>query len=107
MTSTLPPLTQALTGALGGTVANSLVYPLDLACARAQTLSPKERKHLGTGLYGGLAILRARIKERGPGALYDGIESDTAATLLSKYVACRSSAVIRPTTHEYHVDFLH
>jgi solute carrier family 25 (peroxisomal adenine nucleotide transporter), member 17 len=86
MTSSLPPLTQALTGALGSAAANSIVYPLDLACARLQTLSPKDRHRHGTGLNGALAILRERARAHGFGALYDGLESDTAATVLSKYV---------------------
>jgi hypothetical protein len=85
MTSSLPPLTQALTGAAGAAIANSVVYPLDLACARLHTLPRKDRERVGTGLYAAFAILRGRVRARGLGAIYDGLESDTAATVLSKF----------------------
>jgi hypothetical protein len=87
MTSSLPPLTQALTGALGSATANVFIYPLDLACARLHPLSRKERTRIGTGLLAARAILQTRAREHGTGALYDGLASDTAGTVLSKYMS--------------------
>jgi hypothetical protein len=81
MTSTLPPLVQAFSGAIGSAAANSLVYPLDLVTTRLQT---SRSKH--TGLSRALHILRSIINKHGLFALYDGLDTDTAATLLSKYV---------------------
>ena len=41
MTSTLPPITQAFSGAFGGAVANSIAYPLDLVTTRLQATRSK------------------------------------------------------------------
>ncbi|KAE9404742.1 mitochondrial carrier [Gymnopus androsaceus JB14] len=40
MTSTLPPLVQAISGAIGSASANTLTYPLDLVTTRVQLASP-------------------------------------------------------------------
>jgi adenine nucleotide transporter 17 len=45
MTSTLSPLTQAVTGALGSASANALAYPLDVVTTRLQVT--KSRKFRG------------------------------------------------------------
>jgi solute carrier family 25 (peroxisomal adenine nucleotide transporter), member 17 len=79
MTSTLPPLVQAISGSLGSAAANSLVYPLDLVTTRLQT---SRSKH--TGLSKAVDILVEIVGRHGFGALYDGVDTDTAATLLSK-----------------------
>ena len=42
MTSTLPPLVQAFSGAVGSASANAIVYPLDLVATRLQTTSSKK-----------------------------------------------------------------
>ncbi|KAL5531989.1 hypothetical protein ACEPAF_5552 [Sanghuangporus sanghuang] len=78
MTSTLPPLVQAFSGALGGAAANASAYPLDLVCTRLQTSRSCERQ----GIY---ATLRKIIKKRGFAGLYDGLQTDTAATLISSF----------------------
>ncbi|KAL5504659.1 hypothetical protein ACEPAH_7322 [Sanghuangporus vaninii] len=78
MTSTLPPLAQAFSGALGGAVANASAYPLDLVCTRLQTSHSRERQ----GIY---ATLRKIIKKRGFTGLYEGLQTDTAATLISSF----------------------
>lgn len=44
MTSTLPPLVQAVSGAVGSAAANAIVYPLDLVSTRLQTTSSKKLK---------------------------------------------------------------
>ncbi|KAI0313315.1 mitochondrial carrier [Amylostereum chailletii] len=82
MTSTLSPLTQAVTGALGSASANALAYPLDLTTTRLQTT--KSRKlH---GLQGAVRVLRDVVQKHGIGALYDGLGSDTASTILSNFL---------------------
>lgn len=79
MTSTLPPLIQAFSGAIGSASANSLVYPLDLVTTRLQTSRSKY-----SGLSRAIYILHSIIDKHGWLALYDGLDTDTAATLLSK-----------------------
>ncbi|KAL5521389.1 hypothetical protein ACEPAG_9315 [Sanghuangporus baumii] len=78
MTSTLPPLVQAFSGALGGAAANASAYPLDLVCTRLQTSHSRERQ----GIF---ATLQQIIKKRGFAGLYDGLETDSAATLISSF----------------------
>ena len=41
--------------------------------------------HYGTGLRGILLTLKHILQNEGWSGLYDGLETDTAATLLSKY----------------------
>lgn len=117
MTSTLPPLVQAVAGAIGSASANTLTYPLDLVTTRVQLSSPadtglnanvqrlgkgkqKEReqenaldlqsphaftKRLETSTrFKTVRILRSIIQSDGLGALYDGLLTDTASTLISK-----------------------
>ena len=43
MTSTLPPLAQAISGAIGAAAANVGSYPFDLATTRIQTSNSKRR----------------------------------------------------------------
>ncbi|KAJ3904981.1 hypothetical protein F5879DRAFT_25944 [Lentinula edodes] len=43
MTSTLPPLVQAVAGAVGSASANTLTYPLDLVTTRVQLSSPADK----------------------------------------------------------------
>ncbi|KJA28773.1 hypothetical protein HYPSUDRAFT_82352 [Hypholoma sublateritium FD-334 SS-4] len=84
MTSTLPPLVQAFSGAIGSAFANGLTYPLDLVTTRLQLDSPERSKSRG-GAVGGLHLLAYIIKRHGVGALYDGLWADTCATLLSNF----------------------
>lgn len=44
MTSNLPPLVQAVSGAVGSAAANAIVYPLDLVSTRLQTTSSRRLK---------------------------------------------------------------
>ena len=69
MTSTLPPFVQASSGALGAASANTLSYPLDVITTRVQTGQSKSLGRL--------------LEKHGLLSLYDGIGSDTGATLLS------------------------
>lgn len=108
MTSTLPPLIQALSGAVGSASASTLTYPLDLITTRLQLDSSAKAKRRG-GAKGGLKLLlsivygsrsKKWLKERkgkqeceeeekdgmGWAALYDGLQSDLYATIISKCV---------------------
>ncbi|EIW79732.1 mitochondrial carrier [Coniophora puteana RWD-64-598 SS2] len=69
MTSTLPPFVQASSGALGAASANTLSYPLDVITTRVQT--------------GQYKSLQQVLAKHGFASLYDGIGSDSWATLLS------------------------
>ncbi|KAJ7286963.1 mitochondrial carrier domain-containing protein [Mycena rebaudengoi] len=84
MTSTLPPLVQAFSGAIGSASANTLTYPLDLVTTRLQLDSPQKASK-SSGLQGAVRILRTIIKKHGLGALYTGLGTDTGATLLSNF----------------------
>ncbi|KAF8058781.1 mitochondrial carrier domain-containing protein [Lyophyllum atratum] len=85
MTSTLPPLVQAFSGAIGSASANILTYPLDLITARVQ-LDPPGKTQKRRGLKRALDILRHIVRKDGISALYDGIWTDTGATLLSNFL---------------------
>ncbi|KAI0087111.1 mitochondrial carrier domain-containing protein [Irpex rosettiformis] len=82
MTSTLPPLIQAFSGSIGSAAANTIVYPLDLVTTRLQTTSSRKLR----GLRGILLTLRHIIYVEGWSGLYDGLNADTAATLLSNFL---------------------
>ncbi|KAJ7725077.1 mitochondrial carrier domain-containing protein [Mycena metata] len=84
MTSNLPPLVQAFSGAIGSASANTLTYPLDLVTTRLQLDSP-ERAKTSSGHYGAIRILRGIIRKRGFQDLYAGLATDTGATLLSNF----------------------
>ncbi|KAI0785838.1 mitochondrial carrier [Abortiporus biennis] len=82
MTSSLPPLFQAFSGAAGSAIANTFSYPLDLVATRIQTTSSRKLK----GFHGILLALNHILKTEGWSGLYDGIGTDTAATLLSNFL---------------------
>ncbi|KZT41871.1 mitochondrial carrier [Sistotremastrum suecicum HHB10207 ss-3] len=82
MTSTLPPLIQAFSGAIGSATANATSYPLDLASTRLQIVRAKDRPQ---GLQGAIHILSVVFRKRGWSGLYDGLVSDTGSTLLSNF----------------------
>ncbi|KAJ3551618.1 hypothetical protein NM688_g4600 [Phlebia brevispora] len=82
MTSTLPPLVQAFSGAIGSATANAIAYPLDLVATRLQTTSSKKLR----GLRGILFTLQHILRTEGCKGLYDGLVTDTAATFLSNFL---------------------
>lgn len=92
MTSTLPPLVQAISGGLGSASASALTYPLDLINTRLQLDSPNKSKRRG-GILGGLRLLLSIVygnpekgrKGLGWKALYDGLGSDLFGTVLSNF----------------------
>ena len=98
MTSTLPPLVQAVAGSIGSASANALTYPVDLATARLQLQPPShglENKRRPTGIRGGIYILYSAIKKYGISAVYDGLLTDTGATLLAKCVTLYQMITMR------------
>ncbi|KAJ7503165.1 mitochondrial carrier domain-containing protein [Mycena galericulata] len=84
MTSTLPPLVQAFSGAIGSASANTLTYPLDLVTTRLQLASPEKAKK-SAGLGGVFRTLYRIVKKKGFQDLYTGLGTDTGATLLSNF----------------------
>ncbi|KAK7036495.1 hypothetical protein VNI00_011692 [Paramarasmius palmivorus] len=103
MTSTLPPLVQALSGAIGSASANTLTYPVDLATARLQ-LSPRKLSRQGVsknGLLEGWKILRRVIRRYGVGALYDGMGTDTGATVISNFFYFYIYSFLRDTVYKH------
>ncbi|THH15058.1 hypothetical protein EW146_g5369 [Bondarzewia mesenterica] len=82
MTSTLPPIVQAFSGAIGSAIANAASYPLELVTTRLQTTRSKKLQ----GVRGAFAILIYTVKKYGISALYDGLNSDTASTILSSFL---------------------
>ncbi|KAI0366697.1 mitochondrial carrier [Pilatotrama ljubarskyi] len=82
MTSSLPPLAQAWSGALGSAAANSITYPLDLVATKLQTTSSNRLRGLG----GVSRLLRHIIRTEGFSGLYDGLGADTASTLVSNFL---------------------
>lgn len=85
MTSTLPPIIQAFSGAIGSISANTLTYPLDLVTTKLQLDSPQKSRRRG-GIHGASLTFRHIFRDYGLEALYDGLWADSCATLLAKYV---------------------
>ena len=99
MTSTLPPLIQAFSGAFGGAVANASVYPLDLVGTRLQTAKSKRNQGrnwyiiffakpfngFNSGITEAVHTLKDIVNKKGATGLYDGLKTDTGATVLSRY----------------------
>ncbi|CEP14590.1 hypothetical protein [Parasitella parasitica] len=77
----LPPLGHAISGAVGSTVANLFIYPLDISTTRLQLKGDDEEKQ---GLLG--TIVNIYLKEGGLKGLYAGLGSDTLATVLSSFI---------------------
>lgn len=85
MTSTLPPLIQAFTGALGSASSNVLTYPLDIATTRAQLYSHSNKKPGKTlDVSKSLSVIIRNAKIHGLRSLYTGLVPDTIAGVLSK-----------------------
>lgn len=82
MTSALPPLVQACSGAFGSAAANAVSYPLDLVATKLQTTNSRKLR----GLRGIPRILQHILSTEGPSGLYGGLGADTASTIVSKYV---------------------
>lgn len=82
MASTLPPLVQAVSGAIGSAAAGALTYPLEPVTTRLQLESNDRSK--SKGLAGGVRVLHHIVRKYGIAALYDGLSVDIVAKLLSR-----------------------
>ncbi|RPD57349.1 mitochondrial carrier [Lentinus tigrinus ALCF2SS1-7] len=82
MTSALPPLVQACSGALGSAAANSVSYPLDLVATKLQTTTSRKLR----GMHGTMLLLKHILETEGLAGLYDGLGADTASTILSNFL---------------------
>ncbi|PIL32765.1 transporter [Ganoderma sinense ZZ0214-1] len=82
MTSALPPLAQACSGALGSAAANAISYPLDLVATKLQTTSSRKFRDAR----GVLLLIHRILYMEGLVGLYDGLPADTASTLLSNFL---------------------
>ncbi|WVQ99535.1 hypothetical protein IAU59_006671 [Kwoniella sp. CBS 9459] len=98
MESTLPPLLQATSGALGSAVGNAIVYPLDLATTRMQN-NARRPHYQRLNLRDTLSHLLVR---KSPSELYSGIEADTLSTLLSNFLYFYAYANLQKGLHIYH-----
>lgn len=85
MTSTLPPIVQAFSGAIGSAAAGALTYPLELVTTRVQLQDPNKKGKQG-GLRDLERTLRHIIRKYGVTGLYDGLSVDTVAKVLSRLV---------------------
>lgn len=81
MTSSLPPLAQALAGGAASVVSSALVYPLDTVTSRLQVVT-KRRKGYGSVL----EALRTVLREEGWSSLYRGLGADSLSTFISNGV---------------------
>ncbi|RDX47565.1 mitochondrial carrier [Lentinus brumalis] len=82
MTSALPPLVQACSGALGSAAANAVSYPLDLVATKLQTTTSRRLR----GLHGTMLLLKHIVDTEGLAGLYDGLGADTASTIVSNFL---------------------
>ncbi|KAJ8076775.1 hypothetical protein AAF712_000395 [Marasmius tenuissimus] len=104
MTSTLPPLVQAVAGSIGSASANALTYPVDLATARLQLQSRSTSKQRPGGIQGGLRILQSAARRYGLSALYDGLLTDTGATLLANFFYFYFYSFLRDSWQKRHAN---
>ncbi|KAG5351711.1 hypothetical protein C0989_005154 [Termitomyces sp. Mn162] len=86
MTSSLPPLVQAFSGAIGSASANILTYPLDLVTTRVQLDPPDKSRTWRKEIHRASYLLRNITRRDGFSALYGGILTDTGATVLSSFL---------------------
>jgi len=82
MTSSLPPVVQACSAALGSACANAISYPLDLVATKVQTTKNPRLRDLRGAARMALHIIRTQ----GVSGLYDGLATDTASTVLSNFL---------------------
>ncbi|KNZ81228.1 Peroxisomal adenine nucleotide transporter 1 [Termitomyces sp. J132] len=86
MTSSLPPLVQAFSGAIGSASANILTYPLDLVTTRVQLDPPDKSRTWRKEIHRASYLLRNITRRDGFSALYGGILTDTGAMVLSSFL---------------------
>ncbi|WWD17131.1 hypothetical protein CI109_101568 [Kwoniella shandongensis] len=97
MESTLPPLLQATSGAVGSAVGNAIVYPLDLATTRMQNAAKRSNaQRLSL-----LQTLQRLIYHHGLSRLYKGLRADTLSTLLSNFLYFFTYTSLQKFLHIY------
>ncbi|KAI9271693.1 mitochondrial carrier domain-containing protein, partial [Phascolomyces articulosus] len=69
----------AVSGAVGSTIANLFIYPLDISTTRLQLENKTKKRGL-------LEVITSIYKEGGLKALYAGLGADTLATVLSSFI---------------------
>ncbi|KAM0755612.1 mitochondrial carrier [Meredithblackwellia eburnea MCA 4105] len=95
MASTLPPIVQATSGALGGVVSNALVYPLDVVTTRMQTTAKSSaKKSKKNNLPNTFTTM---LKNEGPATFYRGLASDSISTALSNFIYFAVYSFLRNT----------
>ncbi|KAI9318384.1 mitochondrial carrier domain-containing protein [Dichotomocladium elegans] len=75
----LPPIGHAVSGAVGSTIANLFIYPLDIATTRLQLDDGKTKRGI-------LEVLTHMVQDGGIKSLYQGLGADTLATVLSSFI---------------------
>jgi len=86
----VPPYVEALSGGVGASLANVLIYPLDLVAARIQTKTPQAKaqsQKAPTDTYGSLPLaIQTIYRSGGLASFYQGLASDTLSTALSSFL---------------------
>ncbi|GAA5994102.1 hypothetical protein JCM5350_008094 [Sporobolomyces pararoseus] len=94
MASTLPPLAQAVSGSIGATISNALVFPLDTLTTRLQASNRRRRpapvstakvppSKSSTTL---VEAIRSLYKSGGWRAFYSGLGPDSLSTAISQFL---------------------
>ncbi|WVQ80234.1 hypothetical protein IAT38_002339 [Cryptococcus sp. DSM 104549] len=99
MQTTLPPLLQATSGALGSAVGNTVVYPLDVATTRMQH-DAKRPKSKRLSLI--LTLHRLLTRKRGFTRLFSGLQADNVSTLLSSFIYFYAYTSLQKALLKYH-----
>ncbi|GAA6022707.1 hypothetical protein JCM11491_003739 [Sporobolomyces phaffii] len=87
MASTLPPLAQAVSGSVGATVSNALVYPLDTLTTRLQASNRRRRTTAKANSATPLVdAVRSLWASGGWTAFYSGLGPDSLSTALSQFL---------------------
>ncbi|CAO1625949.1 unnamed protein product [Sympodiomycopsis kandeliae] len=76
----IPPFAQATAGATASTIANTIVYPLDLISTRVQTSNQKRSKNSP------INALREVVRLKGIQGLYQGLGTDNLSNTLSNFL---------------------
>ncbi|KAJ3806885.1 mitochondrial carrier domain-containing protein [Lentinula aff. lateritia] len=127
MTSTLPPLVQAVAGAIGSASANTLTYPLDLVTTRVQLSSPadtspnsnvqrsgkgkqKEQEQENSSVLNSQDVSTKRLENstrfKAIGILHSIIQSDGVGGLYDGLLTDTASTLISNFFHFYIYSFL-
>jgi hypothetical protein len=81
----LPPLGHAISGAIGASLSNTIVYPLDLIVTRLQTQNRTKNTSSANTYTSFLDALQKIHASEGISGLYAGWEQDTIANMSSTF----------------------